>query len=258
MKKAIVIISLSLILALGTVTPFFKVGRVYAQEANQKQRLGTSNILEFPYVNVVSDTGKTTLLDLEFVLSGNNTAATNSTNPAIQRGSNSSTVVAFKNLDYGLNNSTNTPKLSIGQSFRINSTNSGDIPYSKVNVKLVSILSGTDPTAEDPEDMMLGQPISLGSYIGNFGNFSIPHVTQPGKYILYAYVQYPLLHATGIYNGQVILIQKQQQPTTTTASSMPTTNPQMTGGEKIITSTINNTGNTAANVTNANTRSRQD
>jgi hypothetical protein len=194
MKKTVVILSLTLILVLGTVTPFIKLEYAYAQAAYQQQRLGTTNILKFPDVHLVPEIGKSILLGLQFVLSGNNT-----TNP-VQQGSN--TVVAFKNPDYGLNNSTSAPKLSIGRSFAV-----AEIPYSKVNAKLVSVLPGTDPTAEDPEDMMLGQTISLGSYVGNFGNFTIPHNVQPGKYILYVYLQYPLLHATGIYNGQVMLIQ---------------------------------------------------
>src|SRR5690348_7311516 len=199
MRKTVVILSLTLILVLGTVTPFIKLEYAYAQAAYQQQRLGTANILKFPDVHLMSETGKTTILGLQFILSGNTTTGTNkTTNPAAE---SSSTVIAFKNPDYGLNNSTNAPIVSIGKSFVIS-----EIPYSKVNVKLVPVLTGTDPTSEDPEDMMLGQPINLGSHIGNFGNFSIPHNVQPGKYILYAYLQYPLLHATGIYNGQVMLI----------------------------------------------------
>jgi hypothetical protein len=243
MKKAVVILSLTLILVLGTVTPFIKLERGYAQAAYQQQRLGTTNILKFPDVHLMSETGKTTILGLQFILSGNTTTGTNktTTNSAAQ---SSSTVIAFKNPDYGLNNSTNAPKLSIGKSFVVS-----EIPYSKVNVKLVPVLSGTDPTAEDPEDMMLGQPINLGSHIGNFGNFSIPHNVQPGKYILYAYLQFPSLHATGIYNGQVMLIQQQLRA----AAAMPaTTNAQTTGGRggKTVTShIIHNTINTTTTTT---------
>jgi hypothetical protein len=246
--EAVAILSLALILVLGTVTPFFKVENVYAQAANQQQRLGTSNILEFPDVHIVPATGKTTLLDLQFALSGNNTAATNTTNPAVQ---DSSTVVAFKNPDYGLNNSTNTPKLSIGQSFRINSTNSGAVPYSNVNVKLVPILPTTDPTADDPESMILGQPIDLGSYLGNIGNFTIPHSVQPGKDILYVYVQYPFLHATGIYNGQVVLMKQQSTATTAAPLSQTATNSHTSGGGKITTTPpiTNNNVNATTNTT---------
>lgn len=247
--EAVAILSLALILVLGTVTPFFKVENVYAQAANQQQRLGTGNILEFPDVHIVPATGKTILLDLEFVLSGNTTATTNTTNPAAK---SSSTVVAFKNPDYGLNNSTNTPKMNIGQSFRINSTNSGAVPYSNVNVKLVPILPTTDPTADDPESMILGQPINLGSYLGNIGNFTIPHSVQPGKDILYVYVQYPFLHATGIYNGQVVLM-KQQQPTAIAQPSQTAANSHTTVGGKITTTSpiTNNNVNTTTNTTNS-------
>jgi hypothetical protein len=160
-------------------------------------------------------------------------------------------VVAFKNPDYGLNNSTNTPKMSIGQSFRINSTNSGAVPYSNVNVKLVPILPTTDPTADDPESMILGQPINLGSYLGNIGNFTIPHSVQPGKDILYVYVQYPFLHATGIYNGQVVLMK--QQPTAIAQPSQTATNSHTTVGGKITTTSpiTNNNVNTTTNTTNS-------
>lgn len=100
MKKTAVILSLTLILVLGTVTPFIKLEYAYAQAAYQQQRLGTTNILKFPDVHLVPEIGNSILLGLQFVLSGNNT-----TNP-VQQGSN--TVVAFKNPDYGLNNSTST------------------------------------------------------------------------------------------------------------------------------------------------------
>jgi hypothetical protein len=250
MKKAVVILSLTLILVLGTVTPFIKLERGYAQAAYQQQRLGTTNILKFPDVHLMSETGKTTILGLQFILSGNTTTGTNktTTNSAAQ---SSSTVIAFKNPDYGLNNSTNTPKMSIGQSFRINSTNSGAVPYSNVNVKLVPILPTTDPTADDPESMILGQPINLGSYLGNIGNFTIPHSVQPGKDILYVYVQYPFLHATGIYNGQVVLMK--QQPTAIAQPSQTATNSHTTVGGKITTTSpiTNNNVNTTTNTTNS-------
>ena len=98
-----------------------------------------------------------------------------------------------------------------GENFIIDSSTDADIVYSTTTVKLVPITSpfpppNTDIEDIDPEnDIILGNPINLGNYTGNMGNFVIPTTISSGYYLLYVYFYYPTYNLTAVYNPVVQL-----------------------------------------------------
>jgi hypothetical protein len=196
MVSTVIMVSMSLAFVLGSVLPFFKIEHVYGQQLVDNsltisQRLGTTNILTFPGVNLLYGNGKAVPLDEEFTLLHNNTSL------------GTQNKVAISNPDYSLNDTISS--LSIGQNFRINSTNEETIQYARVNVTLVPITSSLPPHTKisdiDPEnDLMQQTPIPVGSYIGNIGNFVVPQVTHPGYYLLTVYLRYQSQGISAVYN----------------------------------------------------------
>ena len=160
------------------------------------QRLGTANILDPPNdVSLISGNHKNSSLNEQFILLGNNLGTRQS--------------IAISNPDYGL--STPIPTLIIGENFNMNSRTDADIVYTSATVKLVPITSPFPPANMriqdvDPEnDILLGTPITLGNYTGNFGSFVLPHTVSSGYYILYVYFYYPTYNITTVYNTAVLL-----------------------------------------------------
>jgi hypothetical protein len=189
-KTSIVFIVITIIILFvsGTGCPFFE-----------------KNLVSLLYGN-----GQNASLDQEFILLGNN--------PKIP----GQHVVAISNPDYGL--SEHFPRLRAGEKFAINSSTDSDIKYSLAAVTLTPITSPFPPTDQsisdiDPEvDMTFSTPITLGSYHGEVGSFVIPQRANPGYYLVYAYLQYPALNMTAVYNTLV-------QITTTTTGISPTQRP---------------------------------
>ena len=192
----IVFIATSIIFLLvsGTGCPFFEKKLVYAQPSMSKElRLGTSNILNLPdNVSLLYGKGQNASLDQEFILLGNN--------PKIP----GQHIVAISNPDYSLDES--FPRLRAGEKFAINSSTDSDTKYSSAAVTLTAITSPFPPTDQsisdiDPEsDMSFSTPVTLGSYSGQIGSFVIPHSVKPGYYLLDAYLLYPTLNMTAVYN----------------------------------------------------------
>jgi hypothetical protein len=209
MKKEFIIFMLVCVMLLLVVSPsmyLFKGQFLHAQliqdnsRISQLQRLGTTNILDPPDdVSIMLSNHNNSSLDdqfdEQFIILGNNLGTRQN--------------LAISNPDFGL--STPIPTLMTGENFIIDSSTDADIVYSTATVKLVPITSpfpppNTDIEDIDPEnDMILGNPINLGNYTGNIGNFVIPTTISSGYYLLYVYFYYPTYNLTAVYNTVVQL-----------------------------------------------------